>query len=350
MRGRTVRLALLCFWILPALLLGACNRATTSPTPTLTPSPTPAQTVTPQPTRTPTLPPPASEDNPLILGILSESSDPKAAAAGNEIALQIARITNFKVQARLYTTTLSLLADLQASKVHVVFLQPFTYLYARQKGLVQPVLLSNHFGVYQYGATFFANVASKFTLYYDPAKGQNTVDPTTALKQFEGKRPCWVEPASSSGYIVPLGILAEKGVKIKEGVITQSHTAVIRALYITGICDFGATFATTGDPRSAAAVTQDLTDVMNRVIAIYQIDPIIPNLNVSVLASLPRETRDDLVFALRDFVRADKGKAAFSAAAAYEIADFKPADDSLYEPLRTYLKFSGVNIETLIGK
>jgi phosphonate transport system substrate-binding protein len=350
MHRRTIKLALIYFWILLALILGACGRATPSPTPTVTPSATPGPTATPLPSRTPTLPPPASEENPLVLGILSETSDPKAVAAGDEIAQQVARITNFKVQARLYTTTQGLLADLQASKVHVVFLQPFTYIYARQKGLVQPVLLTNHFGVYQYGSAIYANVASKFTIYFDPAKGQNTVDPATAFKQFDGKRPCWVEPASSSGYIVPLGMLTEKGVKLKEGVLTQSHTSVIRALYITGICDFGATFATTGDPRTAAAVTQDLTDVMNRIVLIYQIDPIIPNMNVSVLASLPRETRDDLVFALRDIVRGDKGKAAFSAAAAYDIADLKPIDDTLYDPLRTYLKYSGSSLETLLGK
>ncbi len=351
MRSRTLRFTLICFCILLALLLGACNRATPSPTPTSTPAPTPTQTTTPLPTRTPTLPPPASEENPLTLGIVSESNDSKIVAAADEIIQQIARVTNYKVQARLYSTYPALLADLQASKVHIVFLQPFTYLYARQKNLVQPVLLANHFGVYQYGAAFYANVASKFTMYYDPAKGQNTVDPATALKQFDGKRPCWVDPTSSSGYVVPLGILAEKGIKIKEGVITQSHTSVIRALYITGICDFGVTFTTTGDPRTAAAVNQDLTDVANRVVQIYSIDPIIPNLNISVLASLPRETRDDLVFALRDFVRSDKGKAAFSAANnSYEIADFKAIDDTLYEPLRNYVKFSGVNLETLIGK
>jgi phosphonate transport system substrate-binding protein len=329
-------------------LLGACSRATPSPTPTPIPSATPSPQ--PVPTRTPTLPPPASEANPLILGVLSETNDAKAAAAAEEIARQISRITNYQVQARVYTTQKAILADLQAAKVHIVFLQPFTYLWARQKELVRPLLLTNHFGVYQYGAAIYANVASKFTIYFDPAKGQNTTDPATALKQFDGKRPCWVDPTSASGYVVPLGMLADKKVKVLDGVITQSHTSIIRSLYITGICDFGAAFTTTGDPRTSSAVKQDLTDVMNRVVLIYQIDPVIPNLNISVHNSLPREMRDDLTFALQSIIHADKGKALFTDANNYEINDLKPVDDSVYETLRSYQALSGVSLETLIGK
>jgi phosphonate transport system substrate-binding protein len=331
-------------------LLGACAHPT--PTPTATPAPTPSPTtpITPFPTRTPTLPPPASDENPLILGIVSETNDPKAATAASDLAQQVAGITNFKIQSRVYKTSAALLADLQLSKVHIVFLQPFTYILAQQKGLVQPVLLINHFGVYQFGAQFLANVSSKFTIYFDPAKNQNTTEPFTALKQLDGKRPCWVDPTSSSGYVVPLGFLIDKGYKVKDGVFTLSNTAVVRALYVNGICDFGTTFATTGDPRTSPAVTQDLTDVMNRIVVLYQIDPVIPNLNISMLASLPKDMRDDLAFAMQSIVHTDKGKASFTTANDYETTDLKTIDDSVYDPIRNYLKLSGVNIETLIGK
>lgn len=334
------------------ILLGACNRATPTPTPTLAPTATatPLFTPTPLPTRTSTPFPIASEENPLILGVVSETQDPKAAAAAAEIAQQVARITKFQVQAKSYATPQALLSDLQAGKVHIVFLQPFTYLWAKQKGWVNPVLLSNHFGVYQYGAQFFANVGSKFTIFFDPAKGLNTVDPATALRQFDGKRPCWVEPTSASGYVIPLGMLVDKGFKVKEGVITQNHTSIIRALYITGICDFGVAFATTGDPRTAPAVAQDLTDVMNRIVVIYQIDAIIPNLNVSLLSSLPKDIRDDLTFALQNVVRGEKGKSMFTTATNYEIADLKAVDDSIYDTFRNYWKQSGVSLDALIGK
>ena len=212
----------------------------------------------------------------------------------------------------------------------------------------EPAFLTNHFGVYQYGGQFLANVQSNFTIYFDPAKSLNTTNAAIALKQFENKRPCWIDTTSASGYVVPLGLLAEQGIKVKEGVITQSHTSSVRALYVNGICDFGTTFATTGDPRTASAVTQDLTDVMNRVVIIYQIDPMIPNLNISFHTSVPKEIRDDLAFVMQNLVKDQKQL--FTNANNYEISDLQPADDSVYEPLRKYLNLSGVKLDTLVGR
>ena len=351
MYGLTVRpklprwyfMGLAFLWILS---FSACGRAT--PVPTSTP---PLQsTATPEPTRTPTPFPLASQENPLVLGIVSEMNDPKAAAAADDITAEIARITNFVITPKVYSSINSLMTDLQANKVHIVFLQPFTYIWANQKGLAQVILLTNHFGVYQYGGQFLTNVASKFTIYYDPAKDQNTADAVTALKQFDGKRPCWVDPTSAAGYVVPRGLLAMNGVKVKEGAMTQNYTSVVRALYITGICDFGVTFATTGDPRTSTAVTQDLTDVMNRIVVIYKIDPIIPNLNISLHSSLPKVMREDLTFAMQSLVRTEKGKASLSTATAYEIKDLKPIEDPFYDPLRAVFKQAGASLDTLLGK
>ena len=196
--------------------------------------------------------------------------------------------------------------------------------------------------------SFWPMFNSEFTIYFDPVKNQNTTNPGIALAQFDAMRPCWVDPTSASGYVVPLGLLAEQGIKVKEGVITQSHTSVVRALYVNGICDFGTTFATTGDPRTASAITQDLTDVMNRVVIIYQIDPIIPNMNISFHTSVPKLIRDDLSFAIQSLVKDQKQL--FSTANNYEISDLQPVDDTVYDPLRNYLSFSRVKLDTLLGK
>ena len=329
-----------------AIILGACNRATETPTPT--PTITPIVSPTPFPTRTPTPYPLASSENPLVLGIVSEAGDQNASAAAEELVQILARITNYRMRSQTYRNYADLLTDLRAGKVHIVFLPPFTYLWARERNLVQPAFLTNHFGVYQYGGQFLANVNSNFTIYFDPAKNLNTTNAGIALQQFSEGRPCWVNKTSASGYVVPLGLLAEQGIKVKDGVITQSHTSVVRALYVNGICDFGATFATTGDPRTAAAITQDLTDVMNRVVIIYQIDPIIPNLNISFHTSVPKLIRDDLSFVMQSLVKDQKQL--FSTANNYEISDIQPADDTVYDPLRKYLTLSKVKLDTLIGK
>jgi phosphonate transport system substrate-binding protein len=70
-----------------------------------------------------------------------------------------------------------------------------------------------------------------------------------ALKQFEGKKPCWTDPLSASGYVIPASLLAQEGVKTGAAAFVQGHPTVVRAVYAGGICDFGA-------PSSTPAPTQ----------------------------------------------------------------------------------------------
>lgn len=337
-------------WTVLSMLAGCTNP---TPTPTLTPTPrtpTPSQSSTPAPTRTPTPHPLGSESNPIIFAVVSETSDPKAGTAADEVVLRLKQITAFNIKARVYTTYSALMADLQSGRAHILFLPPVTYLLARQQNLAQVALMTNHFGVYQYGAQFLANVSSKFTLYFDPARNQNTANPATALKQLTGKRPCWVDPQSPSGYIQALGVLNENGIKVNDGAFLMSHSGVVRALYITGICDFGVTFATTGDPRTSSAVTADLTDVMNRVVILWQTDAIIPNLNISLWSGMAPAMREDLIFALQDVAKTEKGRANLTAANAYEILDVKVVNDSFYDAFAASLKNAKIPLESLIGK
>jgi len=97
-------------------------------------------------------------------------------------------------------------------------------------------------------------------------------------------------------------------VDYQPGVVTQSFTSVVRALYIKGICDYGVTFAYSGDPRTSSEVLQDLPDALNKVIIIWRSDPIIPNLNLSFIPSIPKEIRDNIVSALQDLVITGQGK------------------------------------------
>ncbi len=55
--------------------------------------------------------------------------------------------------------------------------------------------------------------ARNFTVYYDPKTGKDTADAATALAQFAGKKPCYTDPLSASGYLVPSGFLAANKIK-----------------------------------------------------------------------------------------------------------------------------------------
>lgn len=335
---------------LTLVLVSACDKIGPGPrgatvTPTLTVTATFPATATPTPL------PLGSQSNPFVIGIVSEAVDPQVEGSVTNLASRIAELSGYSVIGEVYPSYNQLIAALEEGKVHATWMPPLTYLYASQYGLAEVVLLTNHFGVYQYGTQFLANVNSGFTPYYDPISGKSSADAATALAQFQDKRPCWVEPQSTSGYILPAGLLRLNNIPTQPSAITQSHTAVVRGLYIRGICDFGATYSIVGDPRTASNVQQDLQDVMNRVLIIWKSEASIPNVNLSLLAGLSEHDRQVLTTAFTDLANTPEGLQLLSLSAGnYQIDEIKPVLDEIYNPLRDVVKALEIDLKETIGK
>ncbi len=341
------------FFLCLALAFASGCQANPSPSAqTQTPAPTQELTPTRVPSQAPTpVPPPlGSAENPILMGMVYPGDDPQAADAANTLAQQLSAKTGLLVKAIVGTSYETLLAALHQGKTHIAWLPPLTYLLASERGSASVALMSNHFGVYAYGVQFLANAESRFTPYFDPATNQSTADAAHALVQFAGKHPCWVEPASASGYIVPAGLLAQESIPTLPAVITQDHTAVVRALYIKGICDFGATFAISGDPRTASSIQTELPDVMNKVVVIWQTGPIIPNLNISYDSGMHQAIRQKLTDAFMDISRTQDGQKLLTEATRYEISGLQPATDADYQTLKDLVAASQSDLTLLIGK
>jgi phosphonate transport system substrate-binding protein len=319
--------------------------------PTPTPEPEPAPTATLQPSPTPTPAPLGSPDNPIILGIVPAETAPDQASQAAALALKLSELTGVSVDILVLDSYDLLLAEMDAGNVQLTFLQPLTYLAASQNQIAEVALLTSHFGVYYYGAQFLANVESGFSFYFDPDTNLNTADAATALAQFNGMKPCWADSTSISGYVLPAGILAQNEIDVDTGALIPTQTGIIRALYIKGVCDFGVTFAISGDPRTSSAVIADLPDVRERVRVVWQSDPEIPNLNLSYTPSLPAEMRPAFTQAFLDLCKTEEGKAQLSAAAGgYEIQDMRVVDDSVYDPLRDAVNAIGYDIYNALGR
>ena len=329
-------------------LLSACS------TPTVTPTPTPSTpTPTPEISPTPTLGPLGGDDNPLVIGF-DTGADPTGqnTSARQDFTDALAAATGYNVTFSGYSDPRDLMDALKNREVDLAWLHPLTYIYAREKDLASVGLLSNHFGTYFYGTQFLANAESGYTQFYNTDSNSGTADAATALAQFDGTRPCWVEPGSISGFIYPDGLLEQAKVEVQSGVLTQSFTATIRSLYIKGICDFGVTFAISGDPRTSSAVTSDLTDVMQRVVVVWQSNAEIPNLNLSYSSvDVPESLQRDLNDALVKMMDSEDNRSLLSQALnGYDIQGLKIVDDSIYDPLRQAVDLSGTDVSQWIGR
>ena len=106
----------------------------------------------------------------------------------------------------------------------------------------------------------------------------------TSLEDLKGKVMCWVDPNSTSGYIIPRIMLAANGVDpdadFSQTVEAGSHDNVITQVY-NGDCDAGATFA---DARSN--VEENFPDVTEKVIVLATTSDI-PNDSVSFTKDFP---------------------------------------------------------------
>ncbi len=319
------------------------NEPTSTPgvTATITPTHTPEATTTPAPL--------GSAENPLIMAIVAEPDNQAALDAAITTATTISAATGYQVQAQSFPDYPSVLTGLEENRIHITWLPPITYIYAAEHRLAEVILLTNHFGVYLYGTQYFANVSSGMTIFFDPERDTSTAPMEDALAQFAGKRPCWTEPSSASGMILPAGLILQQGIQLQDPVMVQTHTAVLRSLWVRGLCDFGATYAHIGDPRTSSTL-QDLPGLNEQVVIVWRSEPFIPNLNVSVAPGLPAEIKAAIATTLVDHAKTPEGQLALSTANQYDILDLKPYDDSIYDPLREALRATGSVLYPMIGK
>jgi phosphonate transport system substrate-binding protein len=333
--------------ILPGLLLSACLPALPPTQATITPL---APTATTAPVALPTpLPPLGDPGNPLRLAVVSETSDAAQLEAAIQLAARLDELTGVRLQAEIFPTYEDVLLGLRNEVIQIAFLPPLTYLLAQRRNQADVALLINQFGVYQYGSKFLAHKDSQFNIYFDPQTNQSTADAPTALGQLSGKRPCWTETDSISGYILPAGLLEQNQVSTEPAVLIQSHTAVIRALHARGICDFGATFAHTGDPRTASSVA-DLPGVQEEIVVIWQSDAIIPNTNISYHPSLPDDLRASLTASFLEIASTQEGLTLLTNALAFEVQALRAETDSIYDPLRAMIRYTQTDLNGTVGR
>jgi phosphonate transport system substrate-binding protein len=330
--------------LIAVLVLSACSPATT-PAPTQPPATEPPTAVPPTevpPTQAPTL---GTADNPIILALAPSATTQELQAGGDAIAAKLSEMTGYTIKVNVPTNYAAMIEAMGAGNAHVGFMPPLAYMLAKYKGYADVGLVVLRNGSDHYGFQYVANAARvnadgtpMFTSYYDAATGKSTADAATALKQFEGKKPCWTDPLSASGYVLPSGLLAKEGVKTKAGAWVQGHPTVITSVYLSPngeICDFGATYI---DARTAIA--KSFPDVNDKVVVIYVSDPIIPNDNVAYASNVPADIRAKLTAALLELAGTEDGRALLKSGG-YDIGGLAAVDDTFYDEFRVYLEAGG---------
>ncbi len=265
-------------------------------------------------------------DNPLIMSFVPSGDTQEIIAGGEAIEAMLEEATGLVIDSNVATSYAAVVEAMGAGNAHIGWLNTFAYLLAHEKYGVEARIATSRFGSTSYKGQIITQADSGIA----------------TLADLKGKTFCWVDPLSTSGYIIPRVELQAAGVNpdtdFAKTVEAGSHNNVAIAVY-NGECDGGATFV---DARSS--VEKDLPDIMTKVVVIAESPPI-PNDGVSFAPGLDKAMEDQIVAALLEIAQTDAGKEALNTV--YSISGLEAADDSFYDGFRAQLDAAGINIEDL---
>ena len=267
-----------------------------------------------------------TEDNPIVMSFVPSGDTQDIIASGDQIAKAVTDATGLAVISNVGTDFAAVREAMGAGKAHIGWLNTFNYVLASEKYGVDVGLVTERYGATSYVGQINVRADSGIT----------------SLADLKGKVMCWVDPNSTSGYIIPRIMLAANGIDpdkdFAQTVEAGSHNNVITAVY-NGDCDAGASY---DDARDS--VEEDLPDVKEKVVVLATTTDI-PNDSVSFVKDFPSDMRQQIVDALLAYAATPEGQEALNTL--YNIENLQPADDSFYDGFRADLSKAGIDIESL---
>ncbi len=331
------------FLLMSAIFVGNCSFPRVNVVPvTLTPKVivvTATDTALP-PLATPEL---GLAENPVILALPPSVNSSDQIAAANFIAAEFTQRTGYTVVAVAPNSDAELVDALGKGNANIVLLDPFAYALAYQKKLVYAQYGLMKADKSTYGAQVLATRKGGFQSFYDSDKQENIADASVALAQFADKKPCWSDQTSASGYVIPLGFLKQNSITLREPAFVGGQPTVVRSLYATGICDFGATYI---DARKFPSLEDQFPDLLEQVIVVWHMPDIIPYNIIAFSTNMPEGMRKLFSDQIAALMQTDKGREAFLAA--YGVQQLQVVNDGFYQDFRTYVDASGVDLTTIV--
>src|SRR5512142_1090869 len=225
-------------------------------------------------------------DNPIVITFVPSGDTGKIAKAGGAIADCLSQMTGLAFKEEVGTSFAASVEAMGAEKAQIGFLNTFSALLANAKYGVYPVLLA----IRNYNTN---DVDPDKALVGQPEpfyKGQFIANNAAGIKSYadlKGKTFCFVDPNSTSGYIIPRIVLKANGIDpdtdFKATQNAGSHNNVGIAVY-KGDCDAGVTYINVLTDATANLAAK-YPDITTKVVPFADTDRI-PNDGVQFVKTL----------------------------------------------------------------
>ena len=344
--------------LISSLLLAGCAPAAT-PEPTEPPPPT-----------APPEPAIGTADNPIKV-LFVPSVEANAIVAGGEVmAKALKEATGLEFVVSVPTSYPATIEEMCASpKDTMGFIPALGYVMGNELCGIDVAFKANRYGNSVYWAQFLVPRDSDIK----------------SLADLDGKKWGYTEPASTSGYMVPLVMLKDAGITPGESVETGGHPQAVKAVY-NGEVDFSTTYYSPplkpegepawkeGDPPdipddlvascaptsdgkqlmcddwtvldARANIRTEAPDVVQKV-RILTISPPIPNDTLSFGPEFPADLRQKIEAALLAFSKTEAWSQSIGSQDFYNWTGIDTATDAEYDFVRKMVQAAGLTLEEL---
>lgn len=287
-------------------------------------------------------------EDPIVITFVPSGDTGKITKAGTQIADWLSKKTGLSFKIEVGTSFGASIEAMGAQKAQVGFLNTFSVLLAEQKyGVVPAIAVVRKYATPDGYPDPDAALKGTMQSFYKAeflAKADSGINSFADLK---GKTFCFVDPNSTSGYIIPNIILKAAGLNtekdFKAVLNAGGHDKVAIAVY-KGDCDAGVTFI---DTRTDASykLYETYKDI-GTVLKVFAISDRIPNDGVQYIKQMDAGTQKIITDALMEMSTDATAKQFLKDL--YNISGYERIDSTFYNAFAAVLKAAGVDPATLV--
>jgi phosphonate transport system substrate-binding protein len=274
-----------------------------------------------------------SAKNPVKLFLIPGQDPAILEDNGKRVAKFLQEKSGLHFEVKVPTSYIAVVESFGSNKADIAVMNTFGYILAHDKYGAEAHLMGVHFGQTSYQGQIITR------------KGH-----LKKIEDIDGKKFAYVDPASTSGFLMPTELFRLKNIKPKEFVFGGKHDTVITMVYQRQV-DAGATFHSPikdGKPQDARKlVLTQFPDVMEKIEILGLTDPI-PNDPIVFRKDLPLNLKIKVKAALVEFLKTEDGKDTFMKL--YNMNDVMPVTDEHYDDIRKTLQRLGKSAQDFIKK
>ena len=170
-----------------------------------------------------------SKQNPLKFYLIPAQDIQALSDNGKVLEAYLKKDLGMEVAVELPSSFIAVVEAFGSKRADVAILNTFGYILAHEKYQVEAHLKLMNRGRDEYYGQIIARV-----------------DGPKSIAELKGKKFAFVDPASTSGYLLPLRLFKQEKITLKEHLFAGRHDSVVTAVYQRQV-DAGATFYTPPD-------------------------------------------------------------------------------------------------------